>query len=623
MLLSVSRSKTLLFSLSILLTSYLTGQNETTNWYFGNHAGLSFSTTPPAIISSALSTYEGSASISDSHGNLLFYTDGVIVYDRQNQIMANGFGLAGNNSATQPAIIVRKPGSSNVYYIFTQDAVAGANGLTYSEIDMNLAAGMGSVTVKNQALANPSCEKLTAVQHCNGIDIWVVTHDWGSNNFRTFLVTAAGVSLTPVISSSGSITTGNIIRSIGQMKMSPNGKKLGLTVSDYTVASPVEIHDFNTATGVVSNGLTLGNFTDNYGCEFSPDGTKFYSGRFFESEILQWDLCAGSNAAIILSKVTLTTSLDCLGQFQTAPDGKIYIARCNAYHLSTINSPDNYSTSCIFTDAGQSLGYNNSQLGLPNFVSSLLKPPVPLFTHTLSCNTVSFNAPPASSINIGCSSADNNTALGLIWYFGDYFSGTTNTSTLSNPSYTYSHSGTYTVTLVRIKACGNDTLRAAIVISLPNVSVSGVFSICDGESRIYSASGADTYTWSNSSNNSTLTLSPTVTTSYSVTGTSTLNGCSANRSFTVTVNKCTGLSENNISGSSFRVYPNPVSNELFIETETNIRLKLIDQLGQFMFEEHFEKGKYELDMTRFDKGIYFLEIIDKNNSKFLQIVKTD
>lgn len=623
MLLSVSRPKILLFSLFTLLTSCFMGQNEAMNWYFGNQAGLSFSTTPPTILSNGvLNTYEGSASISDSQGNLLFYTDGISVYNKQHLLMANGNGLSGNSSTTQSALIVRKPGSANIYYIFTEEELAGINGLKYSEVDMSLAAGMGSVTIKNYSLASPSCEKLTGVQHCNGADVWVITHDWGSNNFRTFLVTAAGVSLTPIISSSGSTATGNLVRSIGQMKASTNGKKLGLTVYDNTVASPVEMHDFNTATGIVTNGMALANFTDNYGCEFSPDGTKFYSDRFSANVIMQWDLCAGSNTAVVASMVTLTTSPNCLGQLQLAPDGKIYVARCNSATLSLINSPNNSGTACSYTDVGQSIGTATSQIGLPNFVTSFFRPSLAPFTLTVSCNTVSFSAPVTSTVNAGCSAVGDD-ILGLTWYFGESISGAANTSALSNPTHVYSNSGTYTVTLVRIKPCGTDTLKVPVVISVPNVSVSGVFTVCSGDNRIYTAAGADTYSWSNNVVSASIAVSPSVTSSYSVTGTSTLNGCSANRSFTVTVNKCTDLSENNVLGTSFRVYPNPVNNKLYVETEISIQLKLIDQVGQLMFEEHFEKGKHSLDMTPFDKGIYFLEIFDKHDAKILQIVKVD
>jgi hypothetical protein len=52
-------------------------------------------------------------------GNYFFYTDGSYVYNKNHQIMSNGYGLLG--SSTQSAIIVPKPRNPYVYYIFTVD----------------------------------------------------------------------------------------------------------------------------------------------------------------------------------------------------------------------------------------------------------------------------------------------------------------------------------------------------------------------------------------------------------------------------------------------------------------------------------------------------------------------
>lgn len=69
-------------------------QREAANWYFGNMAGLTFnSDSPVALQDGKLQTVEGSATISDRNGNLLLYTDGIVVYDRQHNIMPNGFEL--------------------------------------------------------------------------------------------------------------------------------------------------------------------------------------------------------------------------------------------------------------------------------------------------------------------------------------------------------------------------------------------------------------------------------------------------------------------------------------------------------------------------------------------------
>ena len=89
------------------------------NWYFGANAGLTFTANPPSVLTGSLNTTEGCASISDQNATLLFYTDGVTVYNSLHQVMSNGTGLHGHISTMQSASIVKKPGTTNLYYIFT------------------------------------------------------------------------------------------------------------------------------------------------------------------------------------------------------------------------------------------------------------------------------------------------------------------------------------------------------------------------------------------------------------------------------------------------------------------------------------------------------------------------
>ena len=101
-------------SFMLLLVTYSTlYAQQGNNWYFGEYAGLSFNTTPPtALTNGQLNTSEGCASISDKNGNILFYTDGMFVYDRTHTVMPNGSGLMGNISSFNSAIIVPKPGNN-------------------------------------------------------------------------------------------------------------------------------------------------------------------------------------------------------------------------------------------------------------------------------------------------------------------------------------------------------------------------------------------------------------------------------------------------------------------------------------------------------------------------------
>jgi len=263
--------------------NFVFAQGEANWWYFGWTAGLDFTGgAPVAVTNGQLTMLEGSSSISDAAGNLLFYTNGIQVWNRNHVQMPNGFGLLADFSSTQAALIVKRPGSSTIYYIFTSDAFGQPNGIRYTEENLALNAGLGDVTAtKNVFLYGPSCEKLAGIRHCNGQDVWVVTHTANSNAFRTFRVTAAGVNPAPVVSNAGLPVSGAPLNDvIGQLKGSPDGTKLAS--ASHGPNNRFELFDFNNSTGIISNAILFPSFTGSsggggtYGVEFSPDGTRMY-----------------------------------------------------------------------------------------------------------------------------------------------------------------------------------------------------------------------------------------------------------------------------------------------------------------------------------------------------------
>ena len=189
--------------LLIFLPSIVFSQKENYNWYFGRNAGITFnpSGSPTSVTTSSINTWEGCASISDSIGNLLFYTDGSTVYNRQHSVMTNGTGLYGYYSSTTSANIIPRMGYAGQYYIFTIDGgERNAFGLQYSIVDMNADSGRGAVTDKNVLVCDNVVEAQTAVLHSNGCDVWVVVYRASTNQFYSYLISGSGIS-SPVISS--------------------------------------------------------------------------------------------------------------------------------------------------------------------------------------------------------------------------------------------------------------------------------------------------------------------------------------------------------------------------------------------------------------------------------------
>ena len=367
--------KRLLFLLALLLTVITTwAQKQANIWYFGERAGLDFTNGKPVpLTNSMLSTMEGCATISDANGNLLFYTNGVSVWNREHKLMPNGNRLMGHRSSTQSAVIVPRPLNPNIYYIFTADLQSQLYGLRYSEVNMALKNGLGDIAKKNSFLVSPVSEKLTAVKHRNNTDYWVITHKWNSNSFNAYLVTAAGVSRQPIVSNVGTVHKGQNQEAIGAMKVSPDGKKLALAL--WRDSNKFEVFDFDNNTGKLSNPTEFENYDEDYGVEFSPDGTKLYGTTNgignIPPQIWQFNLLGSKQAVQESATLIAVSKADKIGSLQLAPDGKIYLAKEKQKNLGVINNPNAPGLGCNYVDEGQMLGEDShSELGLPNFVQS-------------------------------------------------------------------------------------------------------------------------------------------------------------------------------------------------------------------------------------------------------------
>src|SRR5690606_35253082 len=143
-------SRTALFIIiAMMCSSQLLGQLEYSHWYFGLKAGLRFNQngTVTPLTDGKIDALEGCATISDANGNLLFYSNGYQVWNRNHVEMPNGEDLLGTRSTTQSTLIIPNPCYSNIYYLITQSGpTQSCLGVYYSVIDMTLDNGLGDVT---------------------------------------------------------------------------------------------------------------------------------------------------------------------------------------------------------------------------------------------------------------------------------------------------------------------------------------------------------------------------------------------------------------------------------------------------------------------------------------------
>lgn len=480
----------------LLLAGYCQAQYEAANWYFGERAGLNFNCDPPEVRRSGLyHTRESCSSISDSSGNLLFYTQGDSVYDRDHHMMDNGFGIGniGWGSSTQGSLIVKRPESDGLYYIFNvpDASYTLSTGFRYSEIDMSLNGGYGAVTSKANLLVDTVTEKLAAIHHANGTDIWVVVHEFRTNGFRAYPITSSGIG-TPVISYTGFVYDDLINPQVstsltrGYMKFSVDGTRLFVNVASdhHSFVTASEMFHFDDATGEIDFEFAIADSvpTMYYGASFSPSGQYLYVGEWSNGNgLYQYDVSLPDAASVAASRVTIQeTSFDLLPALalQLGPDGKLYIATAYEW-LSVIHSPDMSGLACDYEPYAIDLwNCTSSQIGLPNFVESYFR------------NTFIGSACPTDSIqsDFSHSSMHGTICVGdtvqfndlstcypeLVerwkWNFDDPGSLANDSSVMQDPMHIFSAPGTYNVQLisgvwpVRL-SCKSDTVTLTVHVS--------------------------------------------------------------------------------------------------------------------------------------------------------------
>lgn len=537
--------KTILTIFTIALTFNSFGQLENNNWFFGYNNGLNFSSNPPSIIPGSLNTFEGCASISDASGNLLFYTDGRSVYNRNNVFMVNGNNtLLGNSTTTSSAIIVPKPCSNVEFYIFTVDFIYGTNGLNYSTVNMDdngdgiiqiTEVGQVQPTTINTNLAGPTGEKICAVKKANGVDFWVAATKAGTNNFYVYEVTSSGVNNTPSIQPIGpSIVSSN---TNGYMKFSPDGTKL--VRADYNPNSKVTLFNFNNATGVISSPTSLTAGLANigwgdgfYGVEFSPNSQKVYfasmsfnngagNGYIYEANIFP-NFTGSTLAATIpnsgggYSVGALQLTSESPQRILIAKDGEQSLAAIANPNIGLIANPANFNNTAIILN-------NTSALGLPTFISG-----------TITTNyTVSISGPTEICEGEAISlSGPTLTSGSYQWSGPNGFS--SNQQSISLPNASTSEAGIYTLSLIN-SGCQNGSTTATITINpTPIIDLGADTVICQNQSIVFNPPNFALYNWNLPITNG-LAYTPPIGLSLIILEVTDANGCQGVDSINVNV----------------------------------------------------------------------------------------
>ena len=540
-------------------------------WAFGNGSGLNFNTTPVSSFTSSLKGLTPPyyvSSICDTAGKLLFYTNGVRVWN-SNNIVLKRFKEWWPWSKNVMPLIVPYISNDSLYYLFGIDNLDDPDResykLQYLTIKMKHAGDVEeavyprpqSATSFYTTLLTNTSHVVAATSHCNRKDIWVTTHAPGA--LYSYVISKTGVDPDPVVTQIpvSVIPERKLLTKYGNIKFSANGEKLIIPDNDKIV-----VFDFNDQTGKFSNPIVLSVPIDQTleDVEISADGSKLYFGSYTVPDpevgaevhfLYQMDLEQGSNAAIQKSLYQLNQGdvafcyRSCYTlhrSMQLAPDDKIYIIRRDGSNspygavdptsktLDVINDP---------SKAGIDANYQQMQVQLEN---------VPKVINYNYVRTASFTHSSTSIEYQKNNCIDNPVAFNLIfkridsvkWDFGDPSTGTQNFSDILKPKHIFSAPGAFKVTAIVFNKCITDTIATTVNIEAGNAvhlpaSLKDTIG-CTGDNLALNATSlfATAYKWEDGSNSPERKIKKEGI--YSITAS---NNCSVDRkSFEVSFHVC-------------------------------------------------------------------------------------
>jgi gliding motility-associated-like protein len=371
----------LLVSISLCFcATFSNAQKEAAVWSVGaglqlnfKSGNLEFSTSP--------ANYEANTTICDKEGNLVLYTNGRTVWNRNNEIIVNGDGLIPANAyQNKLPVFVPYPKKDGWYILIYEEDYGDIrdNTLYYAEIDANANGGKGEVVRKKVKIHDNFHSSPIIAGFCENSYYWLAIErnentimDIKRDRIYFYKIDENGVNLTPKID--GQLNIGN---SAGY-RFSPNGDKFYFRFGGNQVEMEV-VADFNFIKGEMYNVRNIG-FTVNFNKEFSPNSRLLYF--FSNNKLIQVDVGYSTTSSIVNSAVTILTlesTTDIVypgGDLRLAPDGKIYFSYYDVIDrktkLGVINAPNKRGFACdaetdIYTITGNTFR-------MPEFVTSFLR----------------------------------------------------------------------------------------------------------------------------------------------------------------------------------------------------------------------------------------------------------
>jgi len=506
-------TKLLLFTICLTLfnATNTSAQSAANHWIFGDF-GLVFNNEEVTVNRDfAMFDHKGTSSYTDENGDLLLYTNGLQIWNSDHEIMANGADIFTLSTQIQviESLVLKKPGSDNLFYVFTlyPSNTQEESGLYYSVVDMSLDGGLGQVVERTQKILSNLTNKIDAIYNFEEDFYWIATRSNDSGEFIMIKLNETGIDSQPVYNQIGADLFSSFM---GQFKFSPDGKMAACAYGDYDWPEgyTFSIFDFDISSGILSNDqlLTLPENRNSEGISFSPDASKLYvhqSGSTGESGIYQFDLATWPNNIQETLYLIGRPELAGFRQLQLGPDGKIYFTKgggslASVKYLGIIHNPNEDSANLEFEELGLYLEEGQAQIYIPNFPQDLFFRTDIAVNNRCAMRETSFRITNEHRID------------SVLWVLEEGM-----VSQDRNPTYTFSESGEYEVSVIIYYPEKVDTIEKTITIHpIPAIDLGEDRPICYNDQLVLNPD-LSSYAWSNGITKNRITVTESGT--YSVT----------------------------------------------------------------------------------------------------------
>jgi hypothetical protein len=367
---------------------------------------------------------------------------------------------------------------------------------------------------------------------------------------------------------------------------------------------------------VSTNGPAVSNVYKLLSDTFSVPSTGVYyiavrgtGGTSSSAQYLSWD-----DLSVTIPCALNTPSISLSASSTTICEGtsvNILATGTDSYHWNTGSTSNSINESPASSVVYQVVGTNIISGCTSTASQTITVNPAPVIYLYATSNSVCAG----TSINI--------TALGqnsYTWSSGG-FGAATNVSPTSTTTYSVIGANSY--------GCTGTASQQIFVYPLPGISVNSSMpeEMCAGETVTLTGTGGVSYQWTSSSSSllyagSPISDMPVTSTIYTVTGTD-IHGCTNKATFLQNVSECTDI--NSLSGDvlSTRVFPNPTTGQLIIEsrTHTEKQIELLDVTGRIIISNTSNMDRMQMNLSELASGMYYLKIKSEEKPEVIRVLK--